>query len=70
VRQVILFGSLAKKQFTAESDIDLTVAGLASEDFFMAYAEINRLSRFRIDCGRKRRAAAGVLDTTWQGWDA
>jgi predicted nucleotidyltransferase len=49
VRQIILFGSLAKKQFTAESDIDLAVTGLAPEDFFTAYAEINRLSRFRID---------------------
>lgn len=49
VRQVILFGSLVRKQFTAESDIDLAVAGLAPEDFFIAWAEINRLSRFRID---------------------
>ncbi|GAB4526187.1 MAG: nucleotidyltransferase domain-containing protein [Anaerolineae bacterium] len=49
VRQVILFGSLARNQFTAGSDIDLAVAGLAPADFFTAWAEINRLSRFRID---------------------
>lgn len=49
VQQVILFGSLAKGQFTAESDIDLAVAGLAPADFFTAYAEVNRLSRFKVD---------------------
>jgi predicted nucleotidyltransferase len=49
VQRIILFGSLAKGQFTAESDIDLAVAGLAPSDFFNAYAEINRLSRFTVD---------------------
>jgi predicted nucleotidyltransferase len=49
VQRIILFGSLAKGQFTAESDIDLAVAGLAPADFFTAYAEVNRLSRFPVD---------------------
>jgi len=49
VRRVIVFGSLVKEEFSAGSDIDLAVAGLAPEDFFSAYAEINRLSRFQVD---------------------
>lgn len=49
VQRIILFGSLAKDRFTAESDIDLAVAGLAPADFFTAYAEANRLSRFPVD---------------------
>ena len=49
VQRIILFGSLAKGQFTAESDIDLAVAGLAPADFFTAYAEVNRLSCFKVD---------------------
>lgn len=49
VQRLILFGSLAKGRFTAESDLDLAVAGLAPADFFTAYAEINRLTRFPVD---------------------
>lgn len=48
-QRVILFGSLVKGRFTAESDIDLAVAGLAPVDFFAAYAEVNRVSRFQVD---------------------
>lgn len=48
-QKIILFGSLAKDRFTEESDIDLAVAGLAPTEFFDAYAEVNRLSRFRVD---------------------
>ncbi len=49
VQRIILFGSLVKGRFTAESDIDLAVAGLVPTDFFTAYAEVNRLSRFNVD---------------------
>lgn len=49
VQRIILFGSLVKDKFTAESDIDLAAAGLAPADFFTAYAEINRLSQFKVD---------------------
>lgn len=49
VQRIVLFGSLAKGQFTNESDIDLAVAGLAPEDFFTAYAEIDQLSQFKVD---------------------
>lgn len=49
VQRIILFGSLAKNRFTAEADIDLAVAGLSPADFFTAYAEVNRLTRFRVD---------------------
>jgi predicted nucleotidyltransferase len=41
-RRIILFGSLASGRFTAESDIDLAVEGIAPEDFFAALAEVNR----------------------------
>ena len=49
VQQVILFGSLAKDKFTMTSDIDLAVAGLAPENFFEAYAHVNRLTQFQVD---------------------
>jgi predicted nucleotidyltransferase len=49
VQRIILFGSLAKDQFTVESDIDLAIADLAPADFFTAYAEVNRLSQFQVD---------------------
>jgi predicted nucleotidyltransferase len=49
VQRIILFGSLVKGQFTAESDIDLAVTGLAPANFFTAYAEVNRLSQFKVD---------------------
>ncbi len=49
VQRVVVFGSLVKGRFTAESDIDLAVAGLAPTDFFTAYAEVNRLSQFKVD---------------------
>lgn len=49
VDRIILFGSLMKGQFTAESDIDLAVSGLTPADFFTAYAEVNRLSQFQVD---------------------
>lgn len=49
VQRIILFGSLVKGRFMAESDLDVAVAGLAPADFFTAYAEINRLTRFPID---------------------
>jgi predicted nucleotidyltransferase len=48
-QRIILFGSLVTGQFTAESDIDLAVDGLAPADFFTALAEVNRLSAFNVD---------------------
>lgn len=48
-QRIILFGSLVKDQFTAESDIDLAVAGLAPANFFTILAEVNRLSEFKVD---------------------
>ena len=49
VQRIILFGSLAKGQFTTRSDIDLAVASLAPADFFAALADANQLSRFKVD---------------------
>ncbi len=47
--QVILFGSLARGRFTAESDIDLAVAGIAPTEFFTALAAANRLTNRWVD---------------------
>ena len=48
--QIILFGSLAKKTFHQNSDIDLAVAGIPPEQYFSALAAVNRLSdSFQID---------------------
>lgn len=49
VQHIILFGSLAKGQFTTRSDIDLAVAGLAPANFFTALADANQLSQFKVD---------------------
>ena len=43
--RVILFGSLARGGFHAESDIDLAVAGVPVNRWFEAYAAANRLAR-------------------------
>lgn len=48
-QKIVLFGSLAKGTFTAESDIDLAVAGLQPGDFFEAYAAVNRQTQFKVD---------------------
>ncbi|MCS6883009.1 MAG: nucleotidyltransferase domain-containing protein [Oscillochloridaceae bacterium] len=47
--RVVLFGSLARNRFTADSDIDLAVAGLAPEDYYRAIAEASKLSAFPVD---------------------
>ncbi len=48
-RRIILFGSLAGGRFTAQSDIDLAVEGIAREEFFAALAEVNRCSPTWVD---------------------
>ncbi len=47
--RVILFGSLAKGTFAADSDIDLAVAGIAKADFFTALADANSLAHTWVD---------------------
>ena len=51
VRQVILFGSLARGDFFHQrSDIDLAVDGLKSHDFWRAWSAVDKLGReFEID---------------------
>ncbi len=44
VQRVILFGSLARDRFVAESDIDLVVEGLPATDYFAILAQVNRLA--------------------------
>lgn len=47
--RIILFGSLATDRFTAGSDIDLAVDGLAPADYFPALAEAGKLTDFPVD---------------------
>lgn len=47
--RVILFGSLVRNRFTAESDIDLAVKGLAKLDLFPAMADANELAHRWVD---------------------
>ena len=47
--RVILFGSLAKGEFTLDSDIDLAVAGVPKVEFFAALAAANALAHTWVD---------------------
>jgi predicted nucleotidyltransferase len=47
--KVILFGSLAKGRFRAESDIDIAVEGIPRGKLFPAQAAANRLTRLGVD---------------------
>lgn len=49
VTKVIVFGSLVKNRFTAESDIDIAVEGVKKKDFFTALSEVNRLTERWVD---------------------
>lgn len=48
-KRIILFGSLARGQFSAGSDMDLAVEGIAREAFFAALAHVNRLTPLWVD---------------------
>jgi len=48
-KRIILFGSLVRGRFAPDSDIDLAIKGIASEDYFDALAAINRLTRRWVD---------------------
>lgn len=47
--RVVLFGSLVTDRFSANSDIDLAVDGLAPADYFLALAEAGKLTGFPVD---------------------
>lgn len=49
VQRVILFGSLTRNRFVAESDIDLAVEGLSATNYFEILAQVNRLSSRWVD---------------------
>jgi predicted nucleotidyltransferase len=49
VKKIILFGSLVKGNFSAESDIDLAVEGIPKSDYFSVLARINSMSERWID---------------------
>ncbi|MEB3292463.1 MAG: nucleotidyltransferase domain-containing protein [Synechococcales bacterium] len=47
--QIILFGSLVKQRFHANSDIDIAAAGIPAMDYFAAVAAVNQVSRRWVD---------------------
>jgi len=48
-QQIILFGSLAKGKFSDRSDIDLAVAGIPKQEYFVAVAAVNQITEFWVD---------------------
>ena len=48
-RRIILFGSLARRRFAADSDIDLAVEGLDRGRYFEALAAASRLAQRWVD---------------------
>lgn len=52
VQRIILFGSLARDRFVAESDIDLAVEGLPSAPYFEILAQVNQLASRWVDLKR------------------
>lgn len=49
VQRVILFGSLTRDRFDAESDIDLAVEGLPSANYFAILSEVNQMASRWVD---------------------
>ncbi|MEO0489327.1 MAG: nucleotidyltransferase domain-containing protein [Cyanobacteria bacterium J06635_15] len=47
--KIIVFGSLVRGRFNADSDIDMAVAGIPKADFFAALAVVNQISQRWID---------------------
>lgn len=47
--RVIVFGSLVKRRFHADSDIDIAAEGIPVADYFAAVAAANRVSRRWVD---------------------
>jgi predicted nucleotidyltransferase len=46
---VYLIGSLARREFREDSDIDLVVKGLKASDFYRASGELMAISEFPVD---------------------
>ena len=49
IQKIILFGSLVKGNFHAESDLDLAVAGIPESLYFEALAKVNHISDRPVD---------------------
>jgi uncharacterized protein len=47
--EMIVFGSLVRGGFDAESDLDIAVAGIPPQDFFTAMAVANQISHQWVD---------------------
>ena len=62
VRSLRLFGSLARGEAHAHSDIDLAVEGLAPTRYFEALADVMRLGRGPVDLLRIEDAPASLRD--------
>jgi len=49
VQRIILFGSLTRDRFVAESDIDLAVEGLAPAKYFEVLSRLNQMAERSVD---------------------
>jgi predicted nucleotidyltransferase len=47
--EIIVFGSLTRGGFDAESDLDIAVAGIPPQDFFAAMAAANQIGHQWVD---------------------
>lgn len=64
VGRVVLFGSLARGDHGAGSDVDLAVSGLSNEDYWSALATASRvLGTDAIDLVRLEEAMPALLET-------
>lgn len=61
VRRVVLFGSLARGDSTASSDVDLAVEGIDSAGYFRAIADLMGLFEAPVDLVEIERAPASLL---------
>ena len=60
--EVYLIGSLARREFNEDSDIDLVVKGLKPEDFFRAAGEFLLSGEFPVDLIPYEEAGALIRD--------
>jgi len=63
-KKVVLFGSLATKEFTESSDIDIAVWGIPYDKFFKAVAFASGLSKkFKVDLVDTQDASDSLMDS-------
>jgi predicted nucleotidyltransferase len=61
-RDVVLFGSLARGDATADSDVDLAVGGLPAPNYFRALADLMAVFCGPVDLVRLEEAVSSLRD--------